>query len=178
MMEAVTATHAYVEYQPVSKRLARRFGPRSGMLDAKARTREDFTHELRLKAIDAAEFFQRRVGFCLPAERRYIYKALWNLSRNWRRDQHRQKLFEVVVDSHEETALGVYEIAGQIEARDVLRTLIDALPARDQEVLGRLAAAKGVISEAWDPSRDGPLWRFERQVSRIRNRAKRVAYVE
>lgn len=174
-MEAVTATHAYVEYQSAAKLLARRFGPRSGMLDAKARTREDYTQELRLKAIEVAERFQKRVGFCLPAERRYTYKAMWNRARNWRRDQGRHRLFEMAVDSHSEEALGVYQIDEQIAARQVVRVLIEVLPPEDKEIVARLAEANGVISEAWQPEIDGSLTKFERRVGRIRRVAKKVA---
>jgi len=174
-MEAVTAIHAYAEYQPAAKALARRFGPRSGMLDARARTQEDYSHELRLKAVGAADRFQKWKGFCLPAERRYVYKALWNRARNWRRDQQRSQAMSAVVDVHHEEALGVYEIEAQLEARQVVRVLASALSPKETVILARLVEANGVLRQAWRPELDGPIREFTRRVARIRRKAKKVA---
>lgn len=173
-MQTVTAINAYAEYKPAAQLLARRFGPTGGMLDAKARGRDDYAQELRLKAIDVAGHFQVRVGFCLPAERRYTYKALWNRARNWRRDQLRRQTLGLVVDAQREDALGVYEIESQIEARQIVRVLISVLGPEDRDILARLVDADGVIPDAWNPEIDGTLRTFQRRVARLRERAKKA----
>ena len=173
-MESVTAINAYAEYQGAAKLLAKRFGPRPGMLDLKARSRDDYTQELRLKAIEVADRFQRIRGFCLPAERRYTHKALWNRARSWRRDQGRHQIFEQTYDAHSAKALGVYQIEEQLEARETLRMLADVLSQEDQEILTRLALVNGAISHAWDPNLDGTLRNFQRKVAKMRRSAKRA----
>ena len=171
-METATAIHAYSEYHATAKFLAQRFGPQFDGLDFRARSKEDYAQELRLKAITVADRFQHRVGFCLPAERRYTYKALWNRARNWRRDQQRREAYGTPLDAYGEGVLGVYSIDGQLEARETLSRLLSGISRKDRLALESLVAAGGMVSAAWDPAIDSSLKLFRRRITRLRRKAK------
>ena len=172
-MEAVAATHAYVTYQPLAKLIARRHRPLFGSLDNRGRGVDDYRQELRLKAIDVAVHFQKAEGFCLPAERRYVAKSMWNLARNWRRSQHSGPVCGAL-DNHADSELGSYQIEPQLEARHLVRVLVEALPPHEVELLGRLIQADGVIGRAWDPKIDGKRRLFERRVEKLREKARTI----
>lgn len=173
-MESCTATHAYLEYHPTATLLAFRYGPRLGALDEMARTTDDYVQELRLKAITTANRFQKLNGFCLPAERRYTYKSLWNRARSWKRKRFQRALREVPLLDSMERASGTYQIEGQLVAREVVRVLHSVLTADDRELLARLVQSDGIVSKAWIPETDGSLRTFERRVAQVRELAKNL----
>lgn len=169
-MEAVTAVNAYQEYQAVAKGLARRFGPHPSAIDSFARGFDDHVQELRLHAISVAGSFQKRFGFCQPAERRYTNQSLWHQAYNWQRgDRRRQERVRSFETKH---AWGeTYDMEATLEARETLMSLLRAFPPEDRVVLLRVAEADGVVRRAWDPDRDGCLRAFERRVARLRKKA-------
>ena len=173
-METVTAIHAYGEYQPVAKSVARCFWPEPRELDALARTRDDHVQELRLHAIEAAHRFQCQKGFCLPAERRYTYKALWNHARNWRRENQRHHVVAVPLDDGNGEALGSYRIESQLEARQVVQSLLAHLSPQERALLPRLMESGGCLQKAFDPQIDGNQRTLRKRVARLRQKAKKA----
>ena len=173
-METVTAIHAYGEYKLAARSVAVRFWPESRMIDARGRTRDDYVQELRLKAVEAADRFQQSHGFCLPAERRYTYKALWNRARGWCRDARCQTVCAIPLDGGHGEVLGSYDIEGNLEARQVIRSLLGCLSRKEREVLVQLVESGGNVSQAFDPEIDGSWRAFRRRVARLRWKAEKV----
>jgi len=173
-METTTAIHAYGEYKLAAAVVAARFWPEARMVDARARTRDDYVQELRLQAINAANRFQHSRGFCLPEERRYTYKALWNHARNWRRGNWRNTVSEVPLDAEYGEVLGSYQIDGQLEAREAIGSLLGCLCFKEREVLFRLVESGGNVNQAFDPDLDDSWRGFRKRVARLRRKAKKV----
>jgi hypothetical protein len=71
-------------YEKIATTIARRFAPRSQVLDAMSRDRDDYCQELLLESLQCVQAFQNRHGFSTPAERRYVARALWNRGRRMR----------------------------------------------------------------------------------------------
>jgi len=172
-MEAVTVINAYQEYQGISKSISRRFGPRRGSIDHYARGYDDLAQELRLCATKIADRFQRTWGFCATAERRYVYRSLFNQAQDWRiTDSRRQKSvqeFEAVAEVHTPES---YDMTAAIEARQSLETIWTTLVPEDREILFRVACSGGSVQGAWVPQTDGSLKTFTRKVARLRQKAK------
>lgn len=176
MMEFVSATHAYATYKPAAEMLSAAFGPKEHAIDARGWGRDDYAQELRLKAIDVAAVFQKRVGFCLTAERRYTYKAMWNRARNWQRSARRRGAMEVHLDGAVEQFAGVYQMDEQIEARQKARVIVEALSPDERELAVRLLENGGNVKAAWQPGRDGSLRIFRRRIDKLRCSARKAVW--
>ena len=173
-METVTAINAYQDYESVAKGMARNLCSTRHEIDSRAWAYDDHVQELRLHAIDIADIFQKTVGFCTPAEKRYVRKCLWNKTANWKRSDNRGRIakskFEVCTLLDDE----YYEIAPHIEARQTVKRVMRHFSTEEQNILIRVMESGNKMREAWNPEIDGSFSTFSRRVSRLRARAKNL----
>jgi len=156
-MNPVVAQQALDEYDDAAQRISRHVERRIGrnVIDAQARTQDDYLQDLRLRAIETAETFQRVNGFCLPAERRYVHKSLWNRARDWTRTHILEsfKRHDTSVEFLSEDKTNQwYDPEPQLEAIHALRQLEVRLPTEQWHVLREVAEAGGCVLSAYNAS--------------------------
>jgi len=149
----------------------------SRRLDEMSWDKADYRQEFAWRAVKVALRFQEKFGFCLPSEKRFVYKSLWVHTSNVRRTFRKKTRLPVVRYGLSPGSIGVdrdscYDMTARIEASEDLRRLSEALSASEWEILFRVGMAGGV-REAWLPS-DGSRSTFSERVRRIRTRAKQI----
>lgn len=171
-MNRATATHAAHHYDGLSKQLAASLSRTvPGSLDHIARSRDDYAQEFRLASIFVADVFQKKIGFSLSGETRYVRKSLWNLFRKWRRTYVSYSNQRVSVSS--DCVDDSYNPEGKFAATHALGVLQRKLPERDWALLRRVGES-GTRCSAFDPSIDGSLATYKRRVSSARKQARAV----
>jgi len=171
-MEPITAVRAYEEYHRMAKFISWQFGPGATDLDAQAWSQSDFVQELRLHAIEVAGIFQKRFGFCLPAERRYVSRSLWRRAYNWNRDAKRKRLPERDGMDPDEIAVDP-NLDAAIEAQRGASDLVGYFAPEEKSIFARLWAADGISQQAWQIT-DGDKRSFRRRVAKLRKKAKNL----
>ena len=151
-------------YEPAIQTIAKRLSPADHCLD--------YVSQLRMESWDAQMEFRNRYGFCLPAERRYVHKTLWNSARTkirGRKFRGAVCLETMAVDTPPESKLS--DVTGKYEAREALEMLESRL-GLDFQLLLRIGYA-GELIEAHEVE-DGSMPIFRRRVRNLRARARRV----
>jgi hypothetical protein len=136
-----------VEFAPLAREVAGRMLP-AGELAA-GKDREDHAVEFAFVAAEARERFCERYGWCTPAERRYVRKAVWNAARDARRAAQRHSS---VIDDNAEIPENLDDWESRMDARDLIRRMEARLGREDLELLIR--AHLDGRSGAWDPEAD------------------------
>jgi len=172
IMEAVTFVNAYQAYESLAKKLVSRFGPPKAAMDSTARTREDYVQELRLHAAKVANVFQRKFGFCTPAERRYTKSSLWHRAMNWKRNNRRTFFSTLVFEKKHGGEIDGYDMQEALEIRQGLNRIFAKCSLDDRTLLLRVAEVGGSARAAWDPDTDGSYHTFARKVANLRECAK------
>ena len=102
------------------------------------------------------------------AEKRYVYRALWNERKTMQRTVTRRRALrtqlQTVLPTH-------YETTGQLEAREVLGKLQAELKQADWETLLRVGLAGGVVAQAYG---GGSRRTWFAQAKRARTRAAAI----
>lgn len=163
------------EYQPAVRKVSNILRQDKGVVDEMGWDYDDYRQEFSWHAVKTALSFQEKHGFCLPAERRYTHKSLWNRVSNLRREYARKTRIPLVRTCgllERQDAQG-YDMEAQYEARESLKRLADELTAREMDVLLRVAAA-GSVCDVRDPILDGKSKTFEGEVRRARAQAKKI----
>lgn len=152
-------------YEPAIKQIA---GVMVGkaQLDHLGLDRDDYASELRMKSWDFQIAFRKRYGFCAPAERRYVYQALWNASKQWKR----KRTFRTKQILKHEPDDVTYFDEDRFIARQSLERLKNALGPKF-DLLRRVGEAGGHIASAYKED-DGNFEAFAKRVRRLRKEAR------
>jgi len=165
------------EYDQAAKAISKHLGHMiRGDVDEQGRSRDDYHQDLRLHAIETAERFQNTKGFCLPAERRYVHKSLWNLARDWQRTNNKARSirYSVPIDEmREERTEQWYDPHDQLSAIHDINRLKEKLPSNTWELLCRVAEC-GSARAAFDPARDGNISTHRLRVATAVTQAKKI----
>jgi hypothetical protein len=141
------------------------------VLDSLGRDRDDYASQLLLDSQRIRQRFRSSYGYCEPAERRYVRRAMVNRVRNWRRDEGRAGW---MVERVEELPDLEYDGTGRVEAREVLSLLSRSLSDYEIDILLRLVQNDGSPVAAFVPERDQCGRRgFCKRVMRIREKLKK-----
>ncbi len=155
-----------------AKKVARGMAP-EGRLDQEGRDNEDYATLLLLRAWSAVWAYRCRHWDGLDpehleAERRYVYRALYNERASLQRQAKRRAAIIADLQSS-----AVSDPASRLDARFTLGALQSNLSSGDLRILFGVAMAGGVVAEAYDGATKKRT--FYAQVHRARVRARQVA---
>lgn len=161
-------------YEATIKKVACSVGPRGGV-DELGQDRGDYESDLRIISWETQLKFRNTHGFCTPAERRYVQKALWNRGRKFARHRSMIRAKAFLLEEPDVPGSTQFEdVCRRLEARSALDRIRRHLVPEDFEVLMRVGVANGDVRAAWCPEEDGPYTNFWYRVNRLRSRASGV----
>lgn len=146
-----------------------------GRIDQLGFDLEDYMSELRLVSWEAQDQFRRRYGFCEPAERRYVTKALWNYARDRKALQRVRERAQNQLEFTRHLTFEAICPESNLDARESIRILQRKLPPSDFLDLVRVFES-GHASEAYTgPDEEGCSYQnFCRRIAALKKRAREI----